>query len=470
MASNAESQNPSPTNPPHLSQSVQPKTLSTLVTTAPTPLDFIKQSAATIIPPPNVTIPPMQDPTPKSALNFHPTAVIPPAPTNTAPDLREPVSTSKQPAEAIVSKEPVPSFEFEAKEEAPISAPENPDADIDEEVANPAGENFKKLRNAAKTARQKVRDLEVTLAEKEERLRRYDTGEVVPEVLQQKDQRIAKLEPFEKLFNLKNSEEYQSTFVTPVKDSKERMKKLFSDYGIGEEYLDQAVDAAINIDSPVQLNRFLADNDIDAIGAEEIKALATKSKQLLSKAKEAEQSPSQVLETLQAEAAAAKQQKDLERKAVMSANAKSAWSKSVMDIRKDGKLLALIPKVNDPEFNERVVNPILMNASQEYGKVVSLLAEQGLNNLPPELASYLANMSLKAHAVAVEHLLHQEAAQNLAELQQNTKHVNRLLRPSIGGGTARGADNGAGKPATKPVADAALDLIQGVLSRNGISA
>lgn len=332
------------------------------------------------------------------------------------------------------------------------------EAELDAANQVPAAENFKKLRIKAKETLKTLAQVQEEKARIEAELNKYKTGEVVPEILQEKENRIAQLSHYEKLHNLKMSPDYQEAFVKPLNKLQTRLSEFAKDYNIPPEQLNKA----LNITNQADLNRFLSDH-FDEIGGLEVKQLLNEVKTIQTKAHDAEKEPAKALAELQEEHTRISQIRNAERKNGIAAKSKEGWVKSLFKIREEGKAQELIMKDTDPEFNDKVVKPIMTAAATEYGKIITLLAENGLENLSEELSFALARMVQLAHASAISIDSREAAIKHAKTLEQNTARTNGFIRPGIGSGRANSPEGGTPKVHATPQ-EAAKSLVQSMLS------
>lgn len=428
---------------------VQPSDiLKTLDRTAESPLDFIKRNTADM----NVA------PTPVTVSNPQPETpnVQPPTPSNTT----SPTIPAKE------NTDPELKFGFEAPapekniEEVPEVDPEL--EEIDKLPEDPEKEHYQKLRAKTRESVIKVKDLSSKLDTATKDLEKYKSGAVVPEIMQQKEAEIARLSTFEKLHNLKSSPEYTEKYIKPLNENHTKLKEVFADYGIPAEHLDEVASIALNTKNRAELNNFLAENNFDTLGAEEVHKLVKDVKTLQVDARNAELEPATAYEQIKRESEARHQFQEQERIGKVSANAKDSWFETLMEVRNEGKISELIRKDNDPEFNEKFVDPILAKATESYGQFVTELVKQGVRELPKEVASALSKMTLLAHASAIAMETRDAALSRLAEIENSADRVNKIFRPNVGGGY-----NG-NRPPPAPVEDlspagAAKQLLKTVL-------
>lgn len=380
------------------------------------------------------------------------------------------VPAEPKPAEStaapIVSKDETPVFDFEKKDEPrsepapsePVAAEPAQEEPADSDVPEGA-QHFKKLRLKVKETES---TLKAVLAEKEDlksQVEKYAKGEVIPEVLQQKEARIAELEHYEQLHNLKGSAAYKEKVAKPLEAKQARLKAIAEDYGIPEGTLTEA----LNFEKESELNGFLA-NHFDGVGAIEVKQLVTDMKNLHGQAAEMEKTPAQTLARIQQEQAQIEAAQDATRKNQLAASSRSAWIDALTNIRKDGRALELIRKENDNEHNTKFVDPILKQAAAEYGKFITAFAKAGIKELEPEVGKALAEAVLLAHASATALNTRTEAMRQAEEITNNIRY-NSLIRPSVGGGTVSSAPAPA-KAVEETPEQMARNQMNSILSKN----
>jgi len=325
-------------------------------------------------------------------------------------------------------------------------------------------ENFKKLKTSYKTTKETLKAAEARTKELEQKLKDYDTGASVPSVIQDLENKVALSQKWEKLHNLKMSDEYAEEFVKPLDESKRRLSVLAEEYGLDIDDMEHA----INLKSERDLNGFLSDK-FDSIGAMEVKQLITKSRDIMTRAQAAEQEPAAVMQRLHEENTVRLAAADVARKSKITAVAKSAWREAVDDLQKEGKMTEIILRPDDPEHNENYVKPILTQAGQEFGKIVSMLTEAGVKDLPVELTKALASMTARAHASAVAVASREATVTKLREMEEIVARVTNARSPNMGALGSRGAPDSAPKAVTGYAGDTlrstAQDLLTSVLSR-----
>lgn len=339
------------------------------------------------------------------------------------------------------AKETLPEENTEQPKEAATSDEDieglSPDADID-----PKREDFKKVRADLKEHKRTAKELLQVKTELEDKVKKYETGELVTEETKKLKEKIQQLEPLQHLINLKTSDEYNESFLEPLKTEESKLGEIAKDYNIPAEVMNEAV----KLTNRKQLNTFLLEY-FDEVGASEAKQAIQNIQRIRGELKKAEDAPQQALERLTQERLQMKMQQENRRRDQIINTSKNSWMSALLNIRNQGKIAEVIPRENDPEFNSKWVEPLTNKASEEFGKFVTYLGQNGLSELDPEFGKGLATTTLLATVATTAIERANAAEKKLAELQENTRRVNTMLRPGIG--TSRGGGSTA-MPSQKP--------------------
>lgn len=346
-----------------------------------------------------------------------------------------------EPAKEEVAEEPP----VDIKPQAPVSPPVDPDdAELDKI------ENFKALRAKIKETKAMLKEREAAFEEVKTKASKYESGEELPESLKQREARISELERFEKVHSLKTSPAYKKAFVEPVQEIKQKLSAIVKDYGLQEG----AVNHALSLKNRRDLNTFLTEH-FDDVGALEVKNLVEQAQGITQKAVEAESEPAKIMAQIEAEHAERIEHETRTSRANIAELAVTAWTKSMEDIKKEGKLTDLIPRATDFEYNKKFIDPVVTAAAKEHGELVTALANAGLKELPPKLAYGLARMVQLAHASAINTTARNSMEKDFAELQENAARTTRYARPlSSGNSPSYGTSPEEGRRLMTP-ADAA---------------
>lgn len=317
--------------------------------------------------------------------------------------------------------------------------------------------NFSKLRGTLKETKKTLQTKAQEAEELKSKVEKYETGEIIPEVLKEKESEIQRLSYYEKLHNLKFSKEYKEAYIKPLDDLRGKVNEIAKDYNIPEDVMEEA----LNLTDRRELNQFLSSHfdDVDTL---QVKSLITDMQAVKAKAKEAEGEPAKAFKALQEEHQKIEEIKSATTRNKIADTAQNGWHKSLMGIRKEGKILELIRRESDSEFNTKVVDPILSAASSEYGKMVRLLADSGLVDLSDEIADALAKTVLLAHASAISIETRNRAMKEAEDLRTNTQRNNPYMRPNVGGGTGSTSNPSEKQPSsTKEAASSLLQKVMG---------
>lgn len=301
--------------------------------------------------------------------------------------------------------------------------------DVLEEVAGSKEVNFKKVRKEFHETKQTLKQKEEELAAVQEKLKQYETGENFPELIKEKDKKIAELSKYEKVVALKVSDAYKEKFVKPIQTAKNKLKEIAEGYGIAPEHIQEA----LSLKSVKELNSFLSEN-FDPVGALEVKQLISSIKDTEKAAVAAEQEPQESLQSIEQEYEEVRQQQRRQEIEKISKSAKSVWVETLSEVRKEGKIRELIPSDIDDEHNEKVVSPIVEKAGQQYGAMVRALADAGMTNPPKELLKAIAKMVPLSIASSFAIEARERALEEAEAIKANAVRTHKYIRPNVGGG------------------------------------
>lgn len=374
-------------------------------------------------------------------------------PVESAPVVEPPKVVEAKPAapEAPASKDEPYDFGTPIPPEKPAAEPSKSvlpeDLDPADEVdglidpKGTTGENFKKLRTKLKAVTKEHKEHLSELETLRQKVKDYDSGQIVPEITQAQMQRIAELEKYEKLYNLKASPVYQEKVVKPIEKEKEKIKEFISGYsGVTEDIVNQAFAAP-----PAEQNKILMNAFKDEVGVLEIKSLFNNIRKIQTEGAELEKEPAQALARLEADNARILQEKRQRANEAIHFSSKQGWSNSLGDLRSDARFKEINFVEGDTEHNEKYVRPILTKASQAFGQTTRMLAEHGLTELPTELAQKLAKSDILAMYSAALLTERDALRARVAELEKLTSERERRLRPGLNrsGGSVTPSSTGA---------------------------
>lgn len=313
--------------------------------------------------------------------------------------------------------------------------------DDDKAVASAAvTKNFKTLKEALKNTKQQLVERDTEYKTTKEKLEAYEKGDLVPEVFSQKEARIQELEQYEQIHNLKNTPGYKKEIAEPL----DNLINKLSEFAEAHEDSDEIINKALDIEEEADLNKFLS-SKFDNVSAVELKSLITGVQELQIKARLAEAQPAKTLAALNDKYAASVQQETAQRRSKIAQAAKAAWVPVVEKLRAEGSAMSILIKQGDPKYIKEHVTPMLEKAAQDYGRIAKALAENGLQQMPDEIAETLVRVFVLAHDGALAKQIGDAALNELELSSEARKRYNPLLRPPIG---SRG--NGMPAPVTAP--------------------
>lgn len=305
--------------------------------------------------------------------------------------------------------------------------------------------NIKTLRSKHAETRKNLKTVQQDLAATKKKLEEYETGAIVPDVLKDQAAEIERLKSYEKLLDLKMSPEYQDIYVKPLQDVTDKLEEIEKAYDLEPGTVLKAASSG----KVKELDEFLSEN-FNLVGAVEVKNLVNQAQSIQDAVKNAEKDSGRALEALRAEHQKFNESKTVERKATIANKSRNAWTTSLLNIRAEGQILELIPKEGDTEHNDKVVKPILAAAAQQYGKLVTALAERGLEDLDDELALALARMTQLSQTAALAIHTRNGAVDYIKEIEKSSRKLNGYERPSIGSNSGAVRDTTTIQQPTSP--------------------
>lgn len=360
----------------------------------------------------------------------------------------------------LFPEEPTPQ---EAKPVEPAPQPEDQDQDIlsEQDIPQVQAEHFKKLRSTARQLKKEKTELETQHQAMQERLNHYESAALTPKAIEERDRRIAELEPYEKIVNVKRSPGYQLKITEPLTKRHSRLEAIANDYGIPKEVIHRAAQET----SEAQLNGFLSQH-FDPIGGLEVKNLISEIKDLNSQAAAMEEEPAQAMQELNATYEQYEQHQHQQRMEVFTSVANGAFQKTLNKYKEEGIAHELIFHPTNEDHNQKVVQPIMDECGRQYGRLIKQLVANGLKSLPDELAIGLSDSVCGAVVTAFAMRTRDAAEQSRNQLRQNmTRHAN-YVRPSIGGHAPSPGPVPAAQPQSQGIspADAAKISLQAGLT------
>lgn len=361
--------------------------------------------------------------------------ITPPAEAPVAPTIPPVIESKKQEAVAVPTDVPN-EYEINPQPKAVAPAPVKEEGYQTEEVdqfisANEKGiseqTGFKNLRTRLKTVTHQSKAQAAELETLRKKVTDYESGLAVPEITAEQTARIAELEKYEKLYNLKATPAYREKIIAPIQAETAKLQSLAKDYGVSDEVLQ----AAFAAPTAAETNRILSQHFQDDVGALEAKSLIKNIRGIRAEAAELEKEPAQAFTRMQEESDRIVAEKRARANESIVHTSKDSWVESLTELRADPRFPELSYREGDTEHNEKFVRPILTKAGQEYGKMVKALAEHGLTEMPKDLGVAMSKMVQLAHQSGI--LAHQREvlSARVAELESLLKINNGLNRPGV---------------------------------------
>ena len=371
------------------------------------------------------------------------------------PSFKEAIENTEFPFDVErTAKEPVRVIQ-EANEETP-EVKEDSSEENTNKLLDMVDKKKPTKEDSMREARRKIAELNTTVTQREEaareleeRIKKYETGEALPDIIREKEDRIAALERYEKLHNLRVSPEYQEKYVAPLAALSDKAAQIAVDYQVDPEVLNKA----ITIENKKEQNEFLR-NYFDDVGALEARGVLDEIKKLTIDASIAEQEPQEAFKKLQEEAARANAIREQNRLANMQKTARDGWIEALTEVKAAGNYPELI-MTGDPD-NDKYVKPILEEASKEYGKFIQLMGAKKMAELPPQAAKILAQRFLLAQATSVAMSSRNHHYERSQEILENTKRRQSLVRPAVGASNVSSAPPPSRPKGVEAAADALL--------------
>ncbi len=351
------------------------------------------------------------------------------------PTTPAPVISPTEPQSAPTEPQSAPTPTTPEPESAPTGAPEPAEEGI-EGLLNTTlakkgpADSIKALRQKSNELKQQLEAKEEQILEREERLQRYEKGEILSDTVKSKLERVSQLEQYEKLHALKTTPEFQETYVQPIEELKQKAQSIAEDYKLPIGVIEKAY----HIHNQKERNAYLMSH-FDTIGATEVTELISDMKEAINDKERAELEPQEALRAILETKQQNESVSNAQRLAAVERNANSGWTDSLVELTTSGEYPELT-YTGDPEHDNKYVKPVLEEAAKEFGRFVKSLAALGARDLPPELAKIVAKRFQLSQASAVMAASRAHHYTRAEEVISSARRTAPLLRPQIGGGVA----------------------------------
>lgn len=298
---------------------------------------------------------------------------------------------------------------------------------------NTKTENLKNLRNNLKVTKDRVTELEDELSEARKQLESKDVPSEVQEQLAAYEKKVEKLEKYEKLLGLYQTDGYKETFYDSEQQLIEQAKSIADDYGVEHEVIDQL----LSVTNRKQLIEGLQDYfDIHTAG--ELRDIVLKRQEILKGREAADTDPEkarQELLALTSERQKAKTEKAFKE---MSTTVQVGWERMLEKYSdKNTGLEVLQERPGDKEHSEQR-DGLLGRAQGELAKFMTAFVQGGLTQMPEQLAQALAARFQLSEATGVLHQQNKALQKRVEELEAEHTKLTKYSRPLTNGAAGGG--------------------------------
>lgn len=286
-------------------------------------------------------------------------------------------------------------------------------------------ENFKNLRNALKASNFRVSELETELKAKEEELKKLDSVSELEAQLQEANSKLEKLQKYEDIIGLYGTEGFKEEYYDKVDSIKSDIMDIARDYGVE----DSIIDKAIQITNQRQLNEFLGQY-FDVYSVQDIRKNIKEIQNILEAREEAENNPVKTREYLLTNFAKKKDAMDKQARENIKLASMSAWTEMSETYSNPTSGVDILQEKRGDKNHNDTREGILNTASQEFGKLMAMLTDNGLKSLPSNVARALASRfqlgEVAAYAIVQSEGLKKENDELKAELKKFTNYSRPL--------------------------------------------
>jgi hypothetical protein len=314
-------------------------------------------------------------------------------------------------------------------------------------------ENIKNLRNALKAERTKTSELQGALDAAKKQAENPELPEDVQSQLAAGAENLKKVEKYESLLGLYQSEEFKETYYDGVDTLVAEAKAIADDYEVDHSIIEQAL-ATPNRKALIDgLGSYF-----DMHTAGELRDKILKAQGLIKEREEAENNPDKAKQELLANISGkskANQEKAYKEMATLT---QAAWHK-MLDVYGDSNTgLDVLKEVSGDSDHMAKRDELLGKAQSELGKVMGTFVQNGLKVIPETLAQALVARFQLSEVTGVLHSENKSLKEQVASLQAQLDKQSKYSRP-----LANGHASGSGAPT--PEAPKGGDIASHVMSK-----
>lgn len=312
--------------------------------------------------------------------------------------------------------------------EVPEESEEEPTVDPVVEKRKTKETNMKALRTALKSSRDRVAELEAQMEAKDRELEKLAEIDELKNQIKEKDERLQKLKSYEDVVSLYGTEGFKEKFYDSVDNIRNQAVELAADYGVPAEVLDKA----FQLTNQRQLNDYLS-QWFDTFAVQDIRNYIKEAQQIISDRERAESEPAKARELLLSSIAKKKEAERVQSRENLKAAGTSAWADMVATYGNQESGVALLQEKNGNKTHNAVREGILQGASKEFGKMLAVLADNGLKELPQGAARALAARYQLGESAAYAMVQAENLKKEVAELKEELKKFTNYQRPLSNG-------------------------------------
>lgn len=291
--------------------------------------------------------------------------------------------------------------------------------------------NMKNLRNALKASRDRVAELEAQADVHTKELEKLAELETLKAEIKEKDERLEQLKSYEDLVSLYGTEGFKEKFYDSVTEIRNQAINLAADYGVSEEVLD----TAFNITNQRELNEYLS-NWFDTFAVQDIRNYIRDAQKIVADREHAESEPAKARELLLTNVAKRKEAERVQARENLKNVGSTAWTEMVSLYGNKDSGVSLLQEKHGNSSHNAVREGILQGASNEYGKMLAILADNGLKELPASAAKALAARFQLGESAAYALVQAENLKREVGELKEELRKFNEYQRPLSNGKTA----------------------------------
>ena len=312
-----------------------------------------------------------------------------------------------------------------------LTAEEDPVEDPLVEKRKSKETNMKNLRNALKASRDRVAELEAQADVHTKELEKLSEIDTLKAEIKEKDERLEQLKSYEDLVSLYGTEGFKEKFYDSVTEIRNQAINLAADYGVSEEVLD----TAFNITNQRELNEYLS-NWFDTFAVQDIRNYIRDAQKIVADREQAESEPAKARELLLTNVAKRKEAERVQARENLKNVGSTAWTEMVSLYGNKDSGVSLLQEKHGNSSHNAVRDGILQGASKEYGKMLAILADNGLKELPASAAKALAARFQLGESAAYALVQAENLKREVGELKEELRKFNDYQRPLSNGKTA----------------------------------